>query len=151
MHIIYFYLVPWLYFHMVFYSVFSHASLREQVSTLTWQLLWTTTIFNSKIARKSSQKRSPKLITFWLLSWTLLFVDLASQTLPFLSLKNPWNGHHNPSGAHKALPRGSKTLLWCPKGVPKTLLDRFWTTWDRFWLNFGSISTRFKTSPYAPS
>ena len=140
-----------LYFHIVFCSVFSHAGLREQVSTLTWQLLWTTTIFNSKIARKSSQKRSPKLITFWLLSWTLLFVDLASQTLPFWASKihemvttthleriRPCQGAPRRSyDARRACQRGS-WIDFGPLGID-------------FGLDFGSISTRFKTSPYAPS
>ena len=60
-----------------------------------------------------------------------------------LGPKNQWKNTKISTWPPKASPRSSKALGWSPKGGPRripraleAILERFWTTWHRFWDQF---------------
>ena len=116
------------------------------MSTLTCELLGTTTIFASKILRKSSQKQSLNLSTFWLLSWTPFSVSLASRSCLFDDQKSLKSLPYPTWGAQD-LAQGSQDALMMLQERAKEALGsprRHFVT--DFGLNFGANSTRFSTS-----
>ena len=108
------------------------------MSTLTCELLGTTTIFASKILRKSSQKRSLNLSPFWLLFWTPFSGSLAARSRLFDDPKSRKSLPYPTWAAQDPAQRSQDALMMFQERAKEALGSPRRHFGSDFGLNFGA-------------